>query len=71
MKTPIQKFIEHMRENSYWIGNDLVDKYWELIAEEKDIIDKAYLDGIKDVMDAVSSDHPAPLSNYYSRIFEQ
>ena len=36
MKTPIQELMEYMDQNQYFIGNDLLDKYNELLEEEKD-----------------------------------
>jgi len=35
MKTPIQELMEYMEQNQYFIGNDLLDKYNELLEEEK------------------------------------
>jgi len=36
MKTPVQQLMEYMEQNQYFIGNDLLDKYNELIENEKD-----------------------------------
>ena len=36
MKTPVQQLMEYMEQNQYFIGNDLLDKYNELLEEEKD-----------------------------------
>lgn len=36
MKTPVQELMEYMEQNQYFIGNDLLDKYNELLEEEKD-----------------------------------
>ena len=36
MKTPIQILMEYMEQNQYFIGNDLLAKYNELIEKEKD-----------------------------------
>lgn len=35
MKTPLQQLMEYMDQNLYFIGNDLLAKYKELIEEEK------------------------------------
>ena len=35
MKTPLQELMEYMEQNQYFIGNDLLDKYNELLEEEK------------------------------------
>ena len=35
MKTPLQQLMEYMEQNQYFIGNDLLAKYKELIKEEK------------------------------------
>ena len=36
MKTPVQELFEYMEQNQYFIGNDLLAKYNELIEKEKD-----------------------------------
>jgi len=36
MKTPVQELMEYMEQNQYFIGNDLLAKYNELIEKEKD-----------------------------------
>ena len=36
MKTPLQELMEYMEQNQYFIGNDLLAKYNELLEEEKD-----------------------------------
>lgn len=61
--------MEHLRGNNYYIGNDLVDKYWELITEEENVINSAYFAGVKDLTDAISCDHSSPSSDYYKRTF--
>lgn len=38
MKTPIQEFYEFMEQHQYFIGNDLYEKYKELLEKEKDVI---------------------------------
>jgi len=35
MKTPLQELMEYMEQNQYFVGNDLLDKYNELIEKEK------------------------------------
>lgn len=35
MKTPLQQLMEYMEQNQYFIGNDLLAKYKELIEQEK------------------------------------
>ena len=37
MKTPVQKLMEYMEQNQYFIGNDLLAKYKELI-DKQDVI---------------------------------
>ena len=36
MKTPVQELMEYMEQNQYFIGNDLLAKYKELIDQEKE-----------------------------------
>jgi len=36
MKTPVQELMEYMEQNQYFIGNDLLAKYKELIEKEKE-----------------------------------
>lgn len=36
MKTPLQELMEYMEQNQYFIGNDLLAKYKELIEQEKE-----------------------------------
>ena len=38
MKTPLQQLMDYMLQNQYFIGNDLLAKYNELLAKEKEII---------------------------------
>lgn len=45
MKTPIQELFEFMEQNQYFIGNDLFDKYQELLDKEKEVITDAYVVG--------------------------
>lgn len=40
LQTPLKKFFKYMVENNYWIGNDLVNTYRDLIQEEKDLLRK-------------------------------
>ena len=35
MKTPVQELMEYMEQNQYFIGNDLLAKYNELIEKRK------------------------------------
>lgn len=44
--TPLQNFMRYMRENNYWIGNDLVDYYWDMLKEEEDEIQNAVIYGL-------------------------
>ena len=44
--TPLQNFMRYMRENKYWIGNDLVDYYWDMLKEEEDEIQNAVIYGL-------------------------
>jgi len=37
MKTPLQELMHYMEQNQYFIGNDLLAKYEELLEEEKDL----------------------------------
>jgi len=34
IETPLKKFFDYMKENNYWIGNDLVEEYRRLRQEE-------------------------------------
>jgi len=38
MKTPMQEFFEFMHQNQYFIGNDLLAKYKELLEKEKEVM---------------------------------
>lgn len=38
MKTPIQEFYEFMEQHQYFIGNDLYEKYKELLKKEKEVM---------------------------------
>ena len=44
-KTPIQKLIEFMEQNQYFIGNDLYAKQKELLEEEKQMVIDSWIDG--------------------------
>lgn len=46
MKTPLQEFYEFMEQNQYFIGNDLYNKYNELLEKEKEVIADAFIDRI-------------------------
>lgn len=35
MKTPLQELMHYMEQNQYFIGNDLLGKYNELLEKEK------------------------------------
>ena len=35
MKTPLQELMEYMEQNQYFIGNDLLAKYNEILEKEK------------------------------------
>ena len=48
MKTPIQEFFEFMHQNQYFIGNDLLVKYKEMLEKEKGVINDAYIIGFSD-----------------------
>lgn len=34
IETPLKKFFDYMKENNYWIGNDLIEEYRRLREEE-------------------------------------
>ena len=36
MKTPVQELMEYMEQNQYFIGNDLLAKYKDLLEKEKE-----------------------------------
>jgi hypothetical protein len=44
-KTSLQKLIEFMDQNQYFIGNDLYSKQKELLKEEKEMVIDAYHQG--------------------------
>lgn len=68
--TPLQKFMLFLRENNYWIGNEIVDIYWQLIIEEKDVIENAYSDGVNDAGKLIASDEALPPNGYYNKTFQ-
>jgi len=37
MKTPLEELMYYMEQNQYFIGNDLLAKYKELLEKEKDL----------------------------------
>lgn len=38
MKTPLQELMNYMEQNQYFIGNDLLAKYNELLKKENTIL---------------------------------
>ena len=64
MKTPIQEFFEFMHQNQYFIGNDLLAKYKEMLEKEKEVINNAYWDGGQDV-----PTHSSSVENWYNQTF--
>lgn len=60
MKTPLQELMEYMEQNQYFIGNDLLDKYNELIEKEKQEFISCYIRAMtKDYL------NPMPRKYYY------
>jgi len=45
MKTPLQEFYKYMKQYQYFIGNDLFDKYYEMLEKEKEVIITAHING--------------------------
>lgn len=43
MKTPLQELMEYMKHSQYFIGNDLLAKYNELIEKEKQAFISCYI----------------------------
>lgn len=54
MKTPIQEFYEFMEQNQYFIGNDLYNKYNELLEKEKKLLEK--LEQRKSIVEIMKAD---------------
>lgn len=46
MNTPVQELMRYMEQNQYFIGNDLLAKYKELIDKEKEQIERAFEEGM-------------------------
>ena len=46
MKTPLQEFMEYMDSHQYFIGNDLLSKYKELLDKEKQELKDAFDMGV-------------------------
>lgn len=60
MKTPMQELMEYMEQNQYFIGNDLLAKYKELIEKEKQEFISCYIRAMtKDYL------NPMPRKYYY------
>ena len=38
-QTALMKFMEYLRDSNYYISEDMVDKYWELITWEREYND--------------------------------
>ena len=70
MKTPIQEFYNFMDEHQYFIGNDLFKKYHELLEKEKEVIQRAYKQGVIDEYgDTIDLDTITEAEEYYNRTF--
>ena len=69
MKTPLQQLFEYMEQNQYFIGNDLLAKYEELIELEKQQIIDAHINGQSEFDKGKRREYNDVLAlNYYSRI---
>jgi hypothetical protein len=44
MKTPLEELMYYMEQNQYFIGNDLLAKYKELLEKEKEVIMNAFIE---------------------------
>jgi hypothetical protein len=44
--TPLEKLMDYMEQNQYFIGNGLLAKYKELLEEEKEVMCGIYDDAI-------------------------
>lgn len=70
MKTPIQEFYNFMDEHQYFIGNDLFEKYHELLEKEKEVIQRAYKQGVIDEYgDTIDLDTITEAEEYYNKTF--
>ena len=70
MKTPIQEFYNFMDEHQYFIGNDLFKKYHELLDKEKEVIQRAYKQGVIDEYgDTIDLDTITEAEEYYNKTF--
>lgn len=68
MKTPIQELFEFMEQNQYFIGNELFNKYQELLKKEKEVITEAYIEGCNDNILCESTDKRRA-KEYYNNTF--
>lgn len=49
IETPLKKFFDYMKENNYWIGNDLVEEYRRLRQEETSQKNICHYSGLRTV----------------------
>ena len=69
MKTPLQQLFEYMEQNQYFIGNDLLAKYKELIEMEKQQIIEAHISGQSEFDEGKRRQYNDVLAlHYYLRI---
>ena len=69
MKTPLQQLFEYMEQNQYFIGNDLLAKYKELIELEKQQIIDAHINGQSEFDEGKRRQYNDVLAlHYYLRI---
>lgn len=69
MKTPLQQLMEYMEQNQYFIGNDLLAKYKELIEIEKQQIIDAHINGQSEFDEGKRRQYNDVLAlHYYLRI---
>ena len=69
MKTPLQQLMEYMEQNQYFIGNDLLAKYKELIEMEKQQIIDAHINGQSEFDEGKRRQYNDVLAlHYYLRI---
>jgi len=70
MKTPLQEFKNFMNQHQYFIDNDLFKKYHELLDKEKEVIKRAYKQGVIDEYgDTIDLDTITEAEEYYNRTF--